>query len=59
MLRSDFFNTSLEAFREELSQNRAASHAWAERHGVPVQTMSLAEAAARGAARWQPGHDQF
>jgi alkylmercury lyase len=37
-----------------LFENRSASLAWAERHRVPGQTLSLAEAAARGAAHWQP-----
>jgi alkylmercury lyase len=36
-----------------LFENREASHAWLERHHVPGETLSLTEAAARGAANWQ------
>lgn len=37
-----------------LFENQAASLAWAQRHRVRGQTLSLAEAAARGASHWQP-----
>lgn len=37
-----------------LFENRAASLAWLEQHHIGGQTLSLAEAAARGAANWQP-----
>ncbi len=36
-----------------LFENRAASQAWAERHGVPGQVLALPEAATQGATHWQ------
>lgn len=37
-----------------LFENRAESLAWAESHRAHGQTLSLTEAAARGASHWQP-----